>query len=374
VLTFRTRDEIRDWKAGPATRPRRLRAKANELLNRLHVRNELPALAFKTPCEAEGPVDQRRRAFRELTGPRAERLAATFRPILRFAPGERWRPLEIDRFLAERRAGAGIHQLCAPGCEELDVAALAAAHGGHLDLDGSALSGGDYRTPDRGICPAPQRPELLDCDGGERSAIYYRVVEANDRRYVDFWWFLRFNGLQPVKTETACRDDAVNKVCPEHEGDWEGVTVVTREGGDDLEYVDYAQHDGVYRRLVRDPETVDGRPIVYVARDSHAGYPLDCKRSCRGFVLSALEGPTGRIEWARNDDSACGGADPCLRPFPAGGWRAFDGLWGSRGCASRRSCTFARAPQSPWNQVRSKFPWCYKAGGRQRCDGTPAAR
>jgi hypothetical protein len=56
-----------------------------------------------------------------------------------------------------------------------------------------------------------------------------------------------------------------------HEGDWEMVQF--RLGGDGTpDYAIYNQHSKAQRRSWDQVETVDGRPLVYVARGSHASY------------------------------------------------------------------------------------------------------
>jgi Vacuolar protein sorting-associated protein 62 len=56
-----------------------------------------------------------------------------------------------------------------------------------------------------------------------------------------------------------------------HEGDWEMVQLrLTADGAPD--YAVYNQHSKAQRRPWGEVETVDGRPVVYVARGSHASY------------------------------------------------------------------------------------------------------
>ena len=79
--------------------------------------------------------------------------------------------------------------------------------------------------------------------------MYYHVTESNGRFYVDYWWFLRFNHLH-LQAGLTCRLQQAREssVCDEHEGDWEGVTVVTPPNDEDhIDYVVYAAHKGTFR-------------------------------------------------------------------------------------------------------------------------------
>ena len=110
----------------------------------------------------------------------------------------------------------------------------------YLNIHGNGESG-EYVAPNRDA--ACQRRGLEDCDDQPGSAIYYHVTSSNERFYIDYWWFLRFNhfGL------TNCSSGG-SGICDEHEGDWEGVTLVTApEDEHTLDYVVYAAHKGTFR-------------------------------------------------------------------------------------------------------------------------------
>jgi hypothetical protein len=321
----------------------------------------------------------------------AASLAAQFRPILRFDSREEWRPLNIEALFAERypgRAPSG-HRLCAgdlelqASCRSVsDAAAIGAVLAGagpetYLDISGDTAS--EYCAP--ALCATQG---LRDCDSCEASAIYYNVTRAGGRFYVDYWWFFRFNYVAPFRTSSACKGRRAS-VCFDHEGDWEGVTVVTSANDPPtLELVGFAEHEGTFRFLSRNLEIVGDRPVVYVARGTHATYPQACERTDRKFsssqcrqahrILKTVARPEGRFDgkepWGRNDSAQCARGQPCLLPLPGGAsWNAWQGHWGS--CeVRRRKCTLATAPRSPRFQTRFEQPWCFLFNGRRECDIT----
>ncbi|HET6449052.1 MAG TPA: hypothetical protein VFG31_08080 [Conexibacter sp.] len=321
-------------------------------------------------------------AFSDVAEPHAGELAARFRPWLLFDTGELWRPLDVSSFLAE-----GDHRFCARRAGDVSCAALhdadafaalarpAATAGAatFLDIAGGRLA--DYHGPER--CPPP----LDDCGTGARSAIYYHATQSNDRSYVDYWWFLRFNHFSRLHADASCqvRAGRASGTCDEHEGDWEGVTVVTPPDDDQhVDYVVYAAHKGTFRYAASGLELRDGtRPVVYVAQGSHASYPAQCRAHCHqpsGLAVDGLvtlpEGNTdGQRPWARDDD-ACAANAPgsCLESLALQPWTLWPGQWGA-GCGD--ACggnPGASSPRSPGLQSRYQAPWCSTQGGAFTCD------
>ena len=329
----------------------------------------------------------------------AAELARKFRPVLLFDTAEPWRPLQIDHFFKESDAGRSQpHRLCdrsnpqhlqlAQNCPivseigrfEEQVAALG-LRGVNLAIDiaGNHANGIDYATSDDACTAAPP---LLDCNEGPRTAIYYRVQGAHGRFYIDYWWFFRFNDFPEFDAAQRCERD-FRPLCGDHEGDWEGVTVVTSpEDPDVVGYVAYAAHNGTARYTPSQLELEgpdDTRPVVYVARGSHASYP----RPCRGELpvvrcqqdekilgLNLPEGEhDGESEWGRNpregcqDDPERPGNDECVQPLPPEtiveerSWNAYAGLWG-RVCLGGETCPVMKGPLSPGQQRRYESPWC----------------
>jgi hypothetical protein len=255
----------------------------------------------------------------------------------------------------------------------------------------------------RDKCDLVTRPEGLDLGadylkfddvpfprgGGEASAYYYRVVD--DRPgwiFVDYWWFFTRNPT-PIVGGAMCAPGfrIPGTTCHDHPADWEGITVVLRPcpqgrvrcattaSGDVRRWapvaVRYAQHEfivsyeweptleSLWSGIKRDPL----RPIVFVARDSHASYAGRCRRLCKQFRLGVLrrEGThNGRTQWHWNEPR-CG---DCLLPLPitSGGapaeWNAFKGKWGKQNCLLGGAyCDATGAPKAPPEQDRYTTPW-----------------
>jgi Vacuolar protein sorting-associated protein 62 len=326
------------------------------------------------------------RAFSEVQEPRAGALADRFRPWLLFDGKERWRPLNVDRLLDE-----GTHSFCTVSAGRTTCQRITGAAGFDGLLKQSPLgvasdinlgSGGfrDYHGP------VPCGGVLLDCGTGARSAIYYHVTQSNDRYYIDYWFFYRFNHFARSDPSVSCKSQIarVNDICDEHQGDWEGVTAVTQP--DDptrLDYVVYAAHKGTFRYSASQLRLVDGtRPVVYVANGSHASYPRPCASSCSqppGLAQLGLvdlpEGAfDGRASWAHNGD-ACPANQPgsCLTSLSQQPWVSWAGQWGA-GCGGAcGGAADANSPASPGRQARYLTPWCSSANGIFTCDGTAVA-
>ena len=342
-----------------------------------------------------------------LTGSEAFERAMQFRPWLRFDKRERWRPISVDALVREEyeqvqerhRACIGVSELQAACRDVSEVDHLLEAASGaaatpesRAYLDISGLEVDDYCAPGR--CGR----EPLDCDACPSSAIYYRVHRANDRFYIDYWWYFRFNRVEATdKATTGCL--ALHKRnyprCFDHEGDWEGMTVITTvDEPYQVEFASFAEHDRI-ERYPRDRLELRGeRTVVYVARGTHAAYPHPCpatsapRASCaqttRIFGQPLPEARhDGLGEWGRNSKTACEATPRCLLPFPseaaddeAAAWDRWEGSWGN--CHRvRRRCVLGSGPESPSNQRRYQNPSCFGTKKDVVCDpvvgGTPAA-
>jgi hypothetical protein len=297
----------------------------------------------------------------------AERvLALQFRPRLRFDSAERWRPLAVRPFLAERFAGGRGHGACRSGerppCPVLERPELDPEIA-LVDIYGRIDNGADAYGPANQECivRAP-----LDCDAGPGSAIYYRRTSHAGRWYWDYWWFLRYNDYNGARNR--CRI-----YCADHEGDWEGVTVVTTAAEKpELVAAIFAAHSD---RVLVPLEALlrTGTHIqVFIADGTHAAYAFPCEVDCRQYVgkpfLGALpeEHHDGEAPWGENRDPVCL-EQRCLRPlpeeptdppalFPAPTeWNGWPGRWGAS-CAD--GCIAASAsPRSPGSQDRYLCPW-----------------
>jgi hypothetical protein len=321
-------------------------------------------------------------AFSEVDEALAGELAARFRPWLEFDSGELWRPLRISALLDE-----GDHRFCTrsaagPRCVPIQSAAefdnLTRAAGAlgpatYIDLKGGSVP--DYHGPE-------QCAPLEDCGTKPRSTIYYHVTESNNRFYIDYWWFLRFNHFPRSLPSFSCHSQTAREadVCDEHEGDWEGVTVVTPpDESDRVDYVVYAAHKGTFRYTASQLQMHEGtRPTVYVAQGSHASYPVACSHDCSQPPGLAVDGLVdlpesnfdGKSGWARNGETCPANAPgSCLDSLTAQAWTNWPGQWGA-GCgdACGKSET-ASSPRSPGLQSRYQTPWCSSQAGVFTCDG-----
>lgn len=302
------------------------------------------------------------------SGP-ARILARNFRPWLKFDTRERWRPINVRAFFDEGGNENVSHEVCPltasrVGCEPVrgfhDFVERANGAGfssqPHLDVhaDGAAAK---YRSPDLDRCE--HLNVVQECEHGGASAIYYRVTRASDRFYIDYWWYFRYNDGGPAKWD--------------HEGDWEGVTVVTQPGRQDrLAYVAFATHSARFRYAPGDLE-MHGRqrPVVYVAHGTHASYPVSCRAVCgqllqiHGLLPRPERHFDGKQSWARNETDACDQHPACVRELPRGGadpersWPIWSGHWGKDG----------GSPQSPGRQSRYGNPECSRGAGGEECDG-----
>lgn len=299
------------------------------------------------------------------------RLAMALRPQLRLDSHERWRPLEVGRFLDEEFGKGHGHGACRPNADPPcpNVTGLEQLRGrgvAYLDIYGKRRNGADFEAPPSDCARAAP---AVDCDGGPASVMYYRRTTHNGRWYWDYWWFLRYNDYNGSFNQCVI-------VCGDHEGDWEGITVITTPSLEpQLLGAIYAAH--------KDRVAVPGsllpasgtHPLAFIADGTHATYPYACFGGCRQYSTLAgerlpEESHDGAVSWANNDDAACAESH-CVRPLPeagtasddslplAGAWASWPGLWGEtchRGCTATESLHEA-SPRSPGGQTRFKCPW-----------------
>jgi hypothetical protein len=303
-------------------------------------------------------------------------LAMRFRPHLRFDSRERFRPLDVDSFLKEEQP-----ELCTPvqlhqdECTEPSLSNLHLAEnsGGYLQLGGDERTGRDLQSDDPGSLKRL----------GSFGKIYYKITRREGRAYIEYWWFFRFNE-SPAYADYMCLAglSIASGSCFDHQGDWEGITVsvIDTDRGNRDAFVTYTGHNwpGGYRYHWKDLQkwgsVADGtHPVVYVARGSHASYPVECPSDCTQLDFRVEIGPRevkipdgdhdGAKEWPPNavtGNAFCG----CLQPLPLTfdgrpvGWLAFRGQWGSAACTYvLKACTRTLGPHSPAYQARYGKPF-----------------
>lgn len=300
------------------------------------------------------------------------RLATQLRPRLRFDSHERWRPIELEAFAGEFALGAP-HGACAEGADP-PCPTLKSVKGlnhredapAYVDIHGSARNGADFTSPDEECL---RSPPAVDCNSGPSAVVYYRRTSHEGHWYWDYWWFLRYNDYRGHANHCIF-------VCADHEGDWEGITVITTPSLEpEITGAIYASHKE--RILVEGAglPTASGHPLVWVADGTHASYPFACDKGCRQYGPLPEETHDGAVPWGGNRDSECEASD-CVRPLPevgepseqalplAGGWAGWPGLWGETchdGCKGLRrgSGLFHNeaSPHSPGAQGRFQCPW-----------------
>ena len=315
-------------------------------------------------------------------------IAEAYRPYLMFDGRQRFFPIDVDYYLSHPPGGEGAHEVCDHRTGPDDCAEVArpqdlvGKRDEYLNFAGGAKYGDlgeDARRED-----APGR-------------MYVHVRERGDRIYLGYWWFLRFN-VTPWLTEVNCLPGLTFKEsCHDHEGDWEGVTVVLRmlkrplvgEGYriDNLipEAVVFDGHGRNIRWEWEDVElasrnaaTYSSHPVVYPAFGSHASYPAPCRNAGCDQRLSNQTLGEGRHDgakpWEFNTRVDCDvdrdGEQPCLAALPATRdgtrgtlWNAFPGRWGSAQCtAFVKFCALSDGPRTPSNQGRFTQPWSSQQG------------
>lgn len=327
----------------------------------------LVGLAFVTATGA-GPGDLEPAALPEANGPTAVPAAAIkHAPLLLFDSDERLHdPLDVDAML---RTGAV--QLCPEGRGLLAKCNLLSGAGDLKNNVGNL----NFET------------KQIEDDTELPTTIYvHEVPDAANSSWVDYdyWWYLPDNPANTARG-AMCGAGLVmpELTCFDHQSDWEGVTVVVDRSTSDPVAVHYAQHDRVVKVPWEALQQADqvaplsafagrgdlaNRPLVFVARGTHAGYPFPCKADfCASGGAFKDNRHDGAITWP--GDRAC--SNPaCVTALPVhvrakgtdtgGSWNAFDGLWGSAICIAHGIyCARSDAPHSPGRQGRFKHPWCY---------------
>jgi hypothetical protein len=307
------------------------------------------------------------------------RLAMALRPRLRFDSRERWRPIGVAAFLTERFEGVG-HHACLAGADppcpltaELRQLGRGPGAAAYLDVQGAPRDVTSYASPDEGC---RRSPPALDCNSGPGAVIYYRRTTHEGRWYWDYWWFLRYN-------DYTGRINHCVVVCGDHEGDWEGITVITTPAAEpEILGAIYAAHrDRALVDAVTLP-TASGHPLVWIASGTHASYPFDCDGGCRQYNGLPEDPHDGAVPWGGNRDSECA-ATGCVRPLPevgdpseaslpiAGSWAGWPGKWGETchdGCPGPRHRE--SSPASPGTQVRFQCPWVPTRRAKPAPDGS----
>jgi hypothetical protein len=287
-------------------------------------------------------------------------LALLFRPHLFFDTNEHWRPLDVPSFLSEVFSDGGVHRLCwnASGdCKDIPQETDFASPYTKLDINGSTGDPAGFYTPYS--CDKPG--SSYDCDKGPDTVLYYEPTRdpVLEYLYIDFWFFYRYNlGALPTG---------------DHEGDWEGMTVVidptgppNNTGGPVVSYVLYAAHDGSSWSSYLGSE-YRTHPDGYVGEGTHSTNPVSCIPS-QGDNCGLLEvSYDGAYSWGRNVDEECGST--CVARFDSLVWPWWN--WGGQwGINDEGSAPGGGSPPSPGIQGRFR---CAQGGYGSGCPTPPFA-
>jgi hypothetical protein len=340
-------------------------------------------------------------------------LALRHQPVLLFDSKEPVpRPLSIDALFADGKVSQCDDTGTSTGCEPIGDPRKLMNGGNRLELD--LPRSGALRTRARSELRVVREegPAALAM-GHPLSTMYVhpttREVNGRTYLYLDYWWYLPDN---PARSGwgSFCGAGLVipGVTCFNHQSDWEGVTVVVdrtaRRGRVEprLVSVHYAQHESVVRydwdQLRRHwdgdngiPDRVNGipgieeRPLVFVARGTHASYASRCpgiETKCRQVAHDREEGRhDGKLSWGGNYTALCGEGSSCLQLLPthkAGAqpalWNAFDGPWGERRCVLEIYCNSGDPPHGPGEQGRYRRPALANGNGDIASRKHPFAR
>jgi hypothetical protein len=310
--------------------------------------------------------------FTPLSPAREQEVARVgYRPFLFFDEAEAFQPIILDWFFSEDDpifdGYQPYHWACA-GDNCWRAGSTADLYGAdHVDVGqvGGSPPGAwqSPRTMSGGAC---EGSDFLDCMSEPYAGMYYNrtVVDAavsgeGVRSYWDYWWFYRYN------------DYTASPVGGDHEGDWEGMTVVTGPENPDgtasstVLWVGYAQHQYTYRYSA-DVLTFTGlHPHGYPADGSHATYPHICQSNyltaCTNYANPWFDEDDHGGEEPGTLNSSCSACvlrfpetdaainDPTVSPAEGkAGWNALDVKYGGS--------------DTPGTQDRYLAPWSAEPG------------
>ncbi len=228
----------------------------------------------------------------------ALQLARRYAPTLRFATNEHYRPLRLDDYLVHSVLRAGSPPggtITQPKPTLFSLPSTPAAS--YLDVRGAQ--------PNANAALYPSIEQQLESTT-PRPTVYWHVVRqaTTGRVAIEYWFMYLYN-------------DFFDK----HEADWEGVTVFLQN--DTVLGVSYSQHQGRTWK----PGAVN-TPTVYVARGSHANYPIAGRYAVR--VCWTLQGRHCTPTRTRDDASGTGAAlAPSAYDLRDFGGTGYTGSWGS---------------------------------------------
>ena len=241
-------------------------------------------------------------------GPRpaasAVQLARQYAPVLRLASGERYHPLRLEDYLTKTvlRTGSPPHGTLTQGQPTLFSLPVTSTST-YLDVRGPE--------PNYQVSKYPVIEQQLRL-ARPRPTVYFHLAyePGRGRVAIEYWFFYLYNDFYD-----------------QHEGDWEGITVVLENGAPFG--AAYSQHQGrkwiAWSALSR----TGTHPVGFVARGSHAEYPKAGRYSIRVCWTSRY----GRqCTLSPRADVADGGGSrltPAAYDLQPLGGTGYTGSWGS---------------------------------------------
>jgi hypothetical protein len=220
-----------------------------------------------------------------------------------------------------------------------------------LSLDFLAAKYPDGSVADKGDLISDTRRDYADASAllhqkpEYANRIYGRFVEDEERKekWLQYWFFYFYNDFNLVGSFIGAG---------RHEGDWEMIQLRLGEG-DTPDYAVYAQHRHAGVRHWQQVERLPGsqRPVVYVARGSHASY-----------FEPGPHGTGAWIDWAdggrpRESDSKL---EIVREGEPQWEWLRWPGHWGDTKPTSIRLPFLSHAVQPPFDSDSPVGPAMHK--------------
>ncbi|HUB99431.1 MAG TPA: hypothetical protein VMS11_06370 [Solirubrobacterales bacterium] len=197
---------------------------------------------------------------------------------------------------------------------------------GPVQLGSLPLEGGRMNFPGR---PTPEEQET-SLPPELRGVGYRRELEDGGLTWIQYWLWYLYN------------PKVIALVAGKHEGDWEFVQVGYRDG--EPVAMTVSQHHSGGKRGWDQVKKRDGRPLIYVARDSHANF----------FEA------TDEIQEIADDADGEGAPLADLKWREFGPWANWFGRWGN-------STEEGKSPESPGRQCQRWYlPRGYHEGAESQ--------
>jgi hypothetical protein len=266
-------------------------------------------------------------------------LARAHAPIVQLHPEDRFRPMSPVGFVADSRLrmydrrqpahlplhpvlnlrtlewakpptllGLRGHEYFGPPLGLLGSLALHDDGANRRPFDGKAASRGNVFLEHRHKTPRGE-----DAPTGNAPTFFYWKSIGGGDGLLTFWFFYGYSRYQAVQLFG-------------HQGDWEHVSLVLGPNGR-VRGAYFAAHGRPKRVDADDLERVDGRTVVYSAKESHASYPTPGEHADGDETQAGQRWETWRS----------------LESLSVQEWRRFAGAWGAVGTLAATT-----GPLGPW--------------------------